>query len=82
MSFHSLNNSVLHELTTAQTNEDIEFIVPPWPLEVMKKRVLVEIPYCLKNAIFSNFSYKINIFCTEDGIKWEKLIQNIFLSMF
>ena len=27
----------------------VEFIIPPWFLEVKKKIVLVEIPYCLKN---------------------------------
>ena len=69
MRFHSLNKSVLYELTTAQTNEDIEFIVPPWPLEVKKKIVLVEIPYYLKNATFSNFCYKINVLSTEERIK-------------
>ena len=37
-------NSVIHEFTTAQTNEDIEFIIPPWLFEVKKKTVLVEIP--------------------------------------
>ena len=39
----------IHELTTAQTNEDIEFIIPPWVFEVKMKIVIVEIPYCLKN---------------------------------
>ena len=42
-------NSVIHEFTTAQTNEDNELIIPPWLFEAKKKIVLVEIPYCLKN---------------------------------
>ena len=42
-------NSVIHEFTTTQTNEGIEFIIPPWLFKVKKKIVLVEIPYCLKN---------------------------------
>ena len=46
-------NSVIHEFTTAETNEDIEFIIPPWLFDVKKKIVLVEIPYCLKNEILS-----------------------------
>ena len=47
-------NSVIHEFTTAQANEDIEFIIPPWLIEVKKKIVLVEIPYCLKNETHLN----------------------------
>ena len=42
-------DSVIHDFTTAQTNEDNELIIPPWLFEIKKKIVLVEIPYCLKN---------------------------------
>ena len=42
-------NSVRHRFTTPQTNEDNEFIIPPWLFEVKKKIVLVEILYCLKD---------------------------------
>ena len=45
----SFVNSFIHEFTTTQTNEDIEFIMPTQLFEVKKKTVLVEIPYCLKN---------------------------------
>ena len=46
-------NSVIHEFTTTQANEDIEFITP-WLFEVKKKMVLLETvcrmkPHCLKN---------------------------------
>ena len=41
-------NSVIHEFPTSQTNEYIEFIIPPRLFEATKI-VLVEIPYCLKN---------------------------------
>ena len=37
-------NSITHEFTIAQTNEDNEFTIPPWLLEVKKKIVLVENP--------------------------------------
>ena len=56
-------NSVIHEFTTAQTNEDIEFILSPWLFEVRKKIVLVELPYCLKNENSSKqFITKFNQF--------------------
>ena len=32
-------NSIIHEFTPAQTNEDIDFIIPPWLFEVKKKIV-------------------------------------------
>ena len=35
-------NSVIHEFTTTQANEDIEFITP-WLFKVKKKMVLLEI---------------------------------------
>ena len=59
-------NSFIHEFTTAQTNEDIEFIMPPWLFEVKKKIVLVEIPYCLKNKSPSKqFIKKFNKFTND-----------------
>ena len=42
-------NSVIHEFTRAQRNEDNEFIISPWLFEVKKKIVFVGIPYRLKN---------------------------------
>ena len=51
-------NSLIHEFTTAQTNEDNEFTIPPWIFEVKNKVVLVEIPYCLKNESSSKQSFK------------------------
>ena len=42
-------NSVIHEFTIAQTNEDIEFGILSWLFEVKKKIVLVEILYCFEN---------------------------------
>ena len=42
-------NSVIQDFTTAQTNEDNEFIIPPWLFEVTKKIVLLEIPYYLNS---------------------------------
>ena len=44
-------NSIIHEFTTAQTNEANEFIIPLWLFEFQKKIVLVKIPYCLKKKI-------------------------------
>ena len=67
-------NNIIHELTTAQTNEDIEFIIPPWLIEVKKKIVLVEIPYCLKNENSSKqFIKKFDQFTNDTfdvQIKW------------
>ena len=67
-------NSALHEFTTAQTNEDKEFIIPPWFFEVKKKIVLVEIPYCLKNESSSKQFIKKFDKSTNDTfdmrIKW------------
>ena len=42
-------NSVIHELTIAQTNEGIEFVILSWLFEVKKKIVLVKIIYCFEN---------------------------------
>ena len=33
-------NNVIHEFTTAHTNEDNDFIIPLWLFEVKKKIVL------------------------------------------
>ena len=46
-------NSVIHEFTTVQRNEDNEFIIPTWLFELNKIIVLEEIPYCLKNESLS-----------------------------
>ena len=32
-------NSIIHDFTTAQTNEDSEFFIPPWVIEIKKKIV-------------------------------------------
>ena len=32
-------NSIIHDFTTAQTNEDNEFFMPPWVIEIKKKIV-------------------------------------------
>ena len=76
-------NSVIHEFTTAQTNEDIEFIIPPWLFEVKKKIVLVEIPYCLKNESSSKqFIKKFDQFTNgmfDVRIKWlTKKVKTLF----
>ena len=42
-------NTAIHEFTTAQTNEEIEFIISHWLFEAKKKIDLVEIPSFLKN---------------------------------
>ena len=76
-------NSVIHEFTTAQTNEDIEFIIPPWLFEVKKKIVLAEIPYCLKNENSSKqFIKKFDQFTNDTfdvRIKWlTKKVKTLF----
>ena len=67
-------NSVIHKLTTAETNEDIEFIIPTWFFEVKKKIVLVEILFCYKNESSSKRSIKKFDKFTNDTfhvqIKW------------
>ena len=64
----------LYEFTTTRTNEDNEFIIPPWLFEVKRKIVLVEIPYCLKNESSSKqFIKKFNKFTNDTfdvRIKW------------
>ena len=76
-------NSIIHEFTTVQTNEDIEFIIPPWLFEVKKKIVLVEVPYCLKNESSSKqFIKKFDKFTNDTfnvRIKWlAKKIKTLF----
>ena len=67
-------NSFMHEFTTTQTNEDIEFIIPPRLFKVKKKIVLVEIPYCLKKESSSKqFIKKFDKFTNDMfdvRIKW------------
>ena len=67
-------SSVIHKLTTAETNEDIEFIIPTWLFEVKKKIVLVEILFCYKNESSSKRSIKKFDKFTNDTfhvqIKW------------
>ena len=33
--------------------------------------------FCVHVSCFFNFSYKITVLCTNDRIKFEKLLQNI-----
>ena len=76
-------NSVIREFTAAPANEDNEFIILPWFLEVKKKIVLVEMPYCLKNESSSKqFIKKFDEF-TDDKfdvrIKWlTKKLKSLF----
>ena len=66
-------NSVIHEFTTAQTNEDNEFIIPPWLFEVKKNIVPVEIPYRLKNDSSSKqFIKKFDKFTNDTFDMWTK----------
>ena len=66
-------NSIIHEFTTAQTNENNELIIPPWLFEV-KKITLVKIPYGLKNERSSKqFIKKFDKFTNDTidvQIKW------------
>ena len=76
-------NNVIHEFTTAQTDEDIEFIIPPWLFEIKKKITLVEIPYCLMNESSSKqFIKKFDQFTNDTfhvQIKWlTKKIKTLF----
>ena len=79
----SFVNTVIHELTTAQTNEDNKFIISCWLFEVKKKTVLVEIPYCLKNESSSKqFIKKFDILTNDTfaaPIKWlTKKVKTLF----
>ena len=66
-------NNVIHEFTTAQTNEDNEFIIPPWLFEVKKNIVPVEIPYRLKNESSSKqFIKKFDKFTNDTFDVWTK----------
>ena len=58
-------NSVIHESTATQTNEDTEFIIPPWLFEVKKKIVLVEIPYMKSESSFKQFIKKFDKFTND-----------------
>ena len=73
-------NSVIHEFTTAQINEDNEFIIPPWLFENKKKIVLVEITYCLKNESSSKqFIKKFDNDTIDVRIKWlTKKVKTLF----
>ena len=77
-------NTVIHESTTTETNEDNEFIIPPLLFEVKKKIVLVEILCCLKNESSSKqFIKKFDKF-TDDKfdvrIKWlTKKVKSLFI---
>ena len=53
-------NRVIHEFTTAPSNEDIELIIPPWFFE--------EMPYCLKNENSSK-----QLVGHMPRLKWEML---------
>ena len=67
-------NSIIHEFTTAKTNEDNEFVVIPWLFEVKKKINLVQIPYCVKNESSSKQFIRMFDKFTNDTfdvqIKW------------
>ena len=76
-------NSVIHEFTAVQRNEDNELIIPTWLFEVKKIIVLVEIPYCLKNESSSKqFIEKFDKFTNDMfdvRIKWlTKKVKTLF----
>ena len=76
-------NSLIHEFTTAQTNEVNAFIIPPWLFEVKKKIVLVEMPYCLKYESSSKqFIKRFDKFTNDTfdvRIKWlTKKVKTLF----
>ena len=76
-------NSVIHEFTTAQTNEDNEFIIPPWLLEVKKNIVPVEIPYRLKNESSSKrFIKKFDKFTNDTFDVWKKWLTKKVKTLF
>ena len=64
----SFVNIVIHEFITAQKNEVSESIIPPWPFEVMKKVVLLEIRYCCENESSSKHVIKKSDKFTNDTI--------------
>ena len=51
-------HSIVHEFTTAQTNEENKFTTPVWLFEVKKKIVLAGMFCCLKNESSSKKSIK------------------------
>ena len=67
-------------MSTAQINEDNEFIIPPWLFENKKKIVLVEITYCLKNESSSKqFIKKFDNDTFDVRIKWlTKKVKTLF----
>ena len=64
----SFVNIVIHEFITAQKNEVSESIIPPWPFEVMKKIVLLEIRYRCENESSSKHVIKKSDKFTNDTI--------------
>lgn len=76
-------NSTIRDFATTQVNEDNQFNISPWFLEVKKKIVVVKIPHCLKNESSSKQLIKKFDKFTDDKfdvrIKWlTKKVKSLF----